>query len=144
LAAAGSLALAACSGGGHAASSASRSAAVASTAMAATATSASDGAKVFDTNCSSCHGSNGAGSPGAFPPLAGNPVVVGDPMRVIHIVKDGLIGKIVIAGQTYNGEMPKWGSVLSAGDIASAITYIRSAWGNKASPVTVAQVTAQK
>jgi mono/diheme cytochrome c family protein len=141
LAAAGSLALAACSGGGHAASSPSPGAAAA---MAATATSASDGAKVFDTNCSSCHGSNGAGSPGAFPPLAGNPVVVGDPLHVIHIVKDGLLGKIVISGQTYNGEMPKWGSLLSAGDIASAITYIRSAWGNKASPVTVAQVTAQK
>lgn len=107
------------------------------------ATAATGGnAKAFTANCASCHGADGKGSPGAFPPLAGNPVVTGDPTKVIHIVKYGLSGKVVVAGHSYNGIMPPWGSQLSDGDIASAITYIRSSWGNSASGVTAAQVSA--
>lgn len=36
--------------------------------------------------------------------------------------------------------MPAWKGVISNSDIAAVITYIRSAWGNKAGPVTAAQV----
>jgi mono/diheme cytochrome c family protein len=105
---------------------------------------AAAGAKVYDTNCSSCHGAMGQGSPGAFPPLAANPVVVGDAGKVIHIVKGGLTGKIMVAGHSYNGTMPAWGSSLSNGDIAAVITFVRSSWGNKAAAVTEAQVAAAK
>jgi mono/diheme cytochrome c family protein len=110
----------------------------------AIAASSSDGAKVFETNCSSCHGANGQGSPGAFPPLAGNPVVTGDPSKVIHIVKYGLTGKINVAGHPYNGAMPPWGTNLSNEDIAAALTYVRSSWGNKAGAISAAQVAAVK
>ncbi len=79
---------------------------------------------------------------GEFPPLAGNPVVVGDPKTVIHIFKFGLNGKIAERGHQFNGMMPAWGQQLSNADIASVITYIRSAWGNKASAVTAADVSA--
>jgi mono/diheme cytochrome c family protein len=106
--------------------------------------SAAAGAKVYTTNCSSCHQANGKGQPGVFPPLAGNPVVTGDASKVIHIVKNGLSGKISVNGTTYNGQMPAWKSTLSDADIASVITYIRSSWGNKAGAVTAAQVTAAK
>lgn len=105
---------------------------------------ATAGAKVFATNCSSCHQASGAGIPGTFPALAGNPVVVGDAQRVIHIVKFGLTGSITAEGDTYNGVMPAWGTQLSNADIASAITYIRSAWGNNASAVSAADVKAAK
>jgi ubiquinol-cytochrome c reductase cytochrome b subunit len=104
-------------------------------------TASAAGAKVFSTNCSSCHGANGQGSPGAFPPLANNPVVTGDPHKVIGIVLNGLHGSITVAGQTYNGQMPPWKSALSNGDVASVITYIRGSLGNNhASAVTEAQV----
>jgi mono/diheme cytochrome c family protein len=104
-------------------------------------TASAAGAKVFSTNCSSCHGANGQGSPGAFPPLANNPVVTGDPHKVIGIVLNGLHGSITVAGQTYNGQMPPWKSALSNGDVASVITYIRGSLGsNHASAVTEAQV----
>jgi len=105
---------------------------------------ASAGAKVFATNCSSCHQSTGQGIPGTFPPLAGNPVVVGDPTKVIHIVKFGLTGKISAGGHAFNGVMPAWRQQLSNADIASAITYMRSAWGNKASAVSASDVAAVK
>ena len=110
--------------------------------MMAAAAPAGNGAKVYQTNCSSCHQINGEGTPGAFPPLAGNPVVTGDTAKVIHIVKFGLSGSIAAAGKTYNGMMPAWGTQLSNADIAAAITYVRSSWGNKASAVTEAQVAA--
>jgi mono/diheme cytochrome c family protein len=108
----------------------------------ATSSNGAGNAKVYLVNCSSCHQTNGKGMPGAFPPLAGNPVVTGDPKTVIHIVKYGLTGKIEAEGNSYNGIMPPWGSQLSPGDIAQAITYIRSSWGNNASAVTAAQVSA--
>ena len=102
------------------------------------------GQKVFSTNCSSCHQANGKGQPGVFPPLAGNAVVTGDASKVIHIVKDGLNGKISVNGKTYNGQMPPWKGTLSDSDIAAVVTYIRSSWGNHASAVTASQVTSTK
>ncbi len=104
-----------------------------------------NGAKVFSANCSSCHGSQGQGQPGAFPPLAGNPVVTGDPNKVIGIVLGGLHGQISVAGMSYNGMMPAWKGQLSNKDIADAITFIRGGLGtNKASAVTEAQVAGYK
>ena len=108
------------------------------------AASAAAGQKVYTTNCSSCHQANGKGQPSVFPPLDGNPVVTGPADKVITIVKNGLSGKITVAGATYNGQMPAWKGTLSDSDIASVVTYIRSAWSNKASAVTAAQVTAAK
>ncbi len=103
---------------------------------------ANAGGKVYQTNCSSCHQATGAGVEGSFPPLAGNAVVTGDPKTLIHIVKYGLSGKITVAGQTYNGVMPNWGQSMSNADIAAALTYIRSSWGNKAGAISEANVTA--
>lgn len=102
-----------------------------------------DGASVFSQNCSSCHGAQGQGTPGAFPPLANNPTVTGDPTKVIGIVTGGLHGSIQVAGQTYNGMMPAWKGNLTNDQIAAVITYIRGSLGsNKASAVTPAQVAA--
>jgi ubiquinol-cytochrome c reductase cytochrome b subunit len=104
-----------------------------------------NGAKVFASNCASCHGAQGQGSPGAFPPLANNPVVTGDANKVIGIVTSGLHGQISVAGMSYNGQMPAWKGQLSTKDIADVITYIRGGLGsNHASAVTQAQVAGYK
>lgn len=138
-------ALAACSSGSNtstttttAASPATAKKAPAKMSSAKTAMASKNGAVVFSTNCSSCHGANGSG--GIAPPLAGNMVVTGDPKKVIHIVKNGLTGSITVNGKTFNGQMPAWKTSLSNGDIAAVITYIRSSWGNHASAVTTAEV----
>jgi ubiquinol-cytochrome c reductase cytochrome b subunit len=104
-----------------------------------------NGAKVFSANCSSCHGAQGQGVPGTFPPLANNPAVTGDPNSVIGIVLAGLHGSTTVSGQTYNGMMPAWKGTLSNKDVADVITYIRGSLGNnKASAVTEAQVASHK
>jgi mono/diheme cytochrome c family protein len=120
------------------------SASASASAEAANPASASDGAVIYIANCSSCHQADGAGVSGAFPPLAGNPVVTGNPVAVIAIVKNGLDGKVVVNGHAYSGIMPRWGGVLSDEQIAATITYIRSSWHNRAAGVSVAEVRGVK
>ncbi|HLX25774.1 MAG TPA: cytochrome c [Candidatus Cybelea sp.] len=131
--------LAGCAKGAQSSAAASASAAAANNPA-----SASDGGAVYIANCSSCHQTNGQGTPGAFPPLAGNPVVTGNPIATILIVKNGLDGRVVVHGHAYSGIMPRWKGVLSDEQIASVITYIRSSWKNNASGVSVSQVQAVK
>lgn len=131
--------IAACAKSAREPSSASASAAIANNPA-----SASDGATVYLANCSSCHQTNGQGVPGAFPPLAGNPLVTGNSTAVITIVKNGLEGRVVVNGAAYSGIMPHWKGLISDEQIASVITYIRSSWKNHASGVSVAQVQAVK
>jgi mono/diheme cytochrome c family protein len=111
-----------------------------STASGTTPATAGAGATVYSANCAGCHGATGMGVAGQFPPLAGNPIVVGDASKVIPIVLNGLNGSITVKGQTYNNTMPPWKGTLTNKQIADVITYIRNAWGNKASTVTAAQV----
>lgn len=102
--------------------------------------SANDGARVYATNCQSCHQSDGRGVPGAFPPLAGNPRVTGGPDAVIAAVKYGMSGKIRVGGESYDGTMPRWGQMISDDEIAAVVSYIRTTWHNRAAPVSLADV----
>jgi mono/diheme cytochrome c family protein len=106
--------------------------------------SASDGATVYLTDCSSCHQADGQGVSGAFPPLAGNAVVTGNPVAVIAIVKDGLEGRVTVNNLAYSGIMPGWKGQISDDQLAAVISYIRSAWNNHAGGVSVAQVQSIK
>ena len=80
------------------------------------------GAKVYAANCAACHQPNGKGA-GAFPALDGSKVVLGPKEANFQIMLNG------------KGAMPKWGGVISDGDIAAVITYTRNAWGNKTGDV---------
>jgi mono/diheme cytochrome c family protein len=104
--------------------------------------SANDGGHIYVKNCSSCHQTDGRGVPGAFPPLAGNPIVTGNPLRTITIVKFGVSGKTRVEGGDYDGTMPAWGQLISDDDIASVVSYIRAAWHNDAKAVTLGDVAA--
>jgi mono/diheme cytochrome c family protein len=94
---------------------------------------AASGANLYTSNCSACHGATGAGVPGAFPALAGDPVVsAADPKTQIGIVLHGLHGA-KIKGTAYASQMPPF-SQLSDNDIAAIIDHERTSWGN-ASPI---------
>ncbi len=138
--------LLACAAAVTACSKAQNGASAAATASAAAANpaSASDGAVVYVTNCSSCHQADGKGVPGAFPPLAANPIVTGNAVAVIAIVKGGLDGKVSVNGRVYSGIMPAWGGLLGDDQIAAVVTYIRSSWRNRAAGVSAAQVAGVK
>ena len=101
-----------------------------------------DGKVVYSTTCAACHQATGEGVEGTYPPLAGSEIVNGDEAKVVRIVLHGLTGPVEVAGETYSGMMPPWGGVLKDPELAAVLTYVRSAWGNKAAPVTVSKVAA--
>lgn len=83
---------------------------------------------LFVANCSACHQRNGRGIPQAFPALAGDALVQGDPLGVIAVLLRG------------RGGMPAFGTQLDDGQIAAVASYVRGAWGNHAEPVPAALV----
>ena len=101
-----------------------------------------DGAKVFAITCAACHQVSGDGLEDKYPPLNGSEWVTGDEAKLIRIIMHGLTGPVDVAGQTFDGAMPAWGTVLKDPEIAAVATYVRSAWGNKAAPITSSSVTA--
>jgi mono/diheme cytochrome c family protein len=96
------------------------------------------GKQVFNV-CSQCHQETGQGIPGTYPPLAGSPIVLGDPSTPVRILLHGLEGSVVVGGSTYNGQMPSWNRFKDE-QIAAVLTYVRNSWSNKATPVDPALV----
>jgi mono/diheme cytochrome c family protein len=99
------------------------------------------GAKVFSSNCASCHQPNGKGIPGVYPSLAGSAFAQGDPAIPVRIVLHGFKGQIVRNGTTFNGVMTPFQSALSDQEIADVLTFVRSSFGNSAEAIDVATVT---
>jgi cytochrome c oxidase subunit 2 len=92
---------------------------------------AASGEKVYNTQCAACHQANGQGLPPNFPPLVGSKVANGPAdAHILHALK----GKNL---------MPPFAQ-LSDADLAAAISYERTSWGNKGGAVTAAQVKAQR
>ena len=102
------------------------------------------GAKLFKRQCQQCHQADGQGIPTVYPPLAESEWVAGDEVRLIKILLAGMNGPITVKGKEYNNNMPTVG-MWKDRDIAAVLTFVRSSWGNEASPVeetTVTQVRA--
>ncbi len=103
------------------------------------------GAEIYsrDGHCSTCHQPDGKGLPAAgFPPLSGTKWALGSPERMIKLTLKGLMGPIEVAGKTYPGQVPMtpFEGMLNDREIADALTYVRNSFGNKASPITAAEV----
>jgi mono/diheme cytochrome c family protein len=119
----------------------------ASGAPAATASTV-NGKSVWKQNCATCHGAQGEGQAGYFPPLAGNSDLFGAQLFPVDVVLHGLSGPITVKGKSYNGSMPSFGH-LSDAEIASVVNYVRGAWGDQAGagrmkPVTEEQVAQRR
>jgi mono/diheme cytochrome c family protein len=108
---------------------------------------ATDGSIVYRENCAACHGAEGRGQPGFFPPLAGNPDLARDNGAFpVTVVLHGLEGPIEVNGSTYDSAMPPFGH-LSDAKIAAVVDYVHGAWGNDATPspkITPQIVAAQR
>ncbi|SFQ08687.1 cytochrome c [Variovorax sp. 770b2] len=94
------------------------------------------GGKIYDQRCAYCHGDQGQGATGAYPPLAGNRAVnMSPPTNLIQVVSHGGFLPST-AGNPRPYGMPPFGQVLDAAEVAAVLTYIRGAWGNDSTPVT--------
>jgi mono/diheme cytochrome c family protein len=96
------------------------------------------GASLYLDHCAGCHLSGGRGLPGVFPPLAGNGVVVAsDPADILKVVLHG------VPAQGKYVPMPAFASLLSDQQVADLSNYVRTSWGNAASPNTTAAMAAR-
>ena len=98
------------------------------------------GDMVFAGVCQACHQADGKGVEGKYPPLAGSEWLLQDSFTPARIVLFGLEGEISVKGNGYNNKMPEFQDKLSNEEIAAAISFARSSFGNKGVVVVPAQV----
>jgi mono/diheme cytochrome c family protein len=97
------------------------------------------GKLLYQQYCMTCHQVDGAGAPNMIPPLIKTSLVRGAKTNLINIILKGLSGEMKVNGDTYDGEMPALAH-LKDKEIAAILTYIRSSFGNKATPITAFEV----
>lgn len=90
------------------------------------------GAKIYAARCADCHGKQGEGVAGVYPPLSGNSSV-NEPTG-INAIRVVLLGGFAPAtqGNPRPYSMPPFAQQLSDADVAAVVTYIRQSWGNQA------------
>lgn len=97
------------------------------------------GKKLYDLYCMSCHMPDGTGVPRLNPPLSKTSWVLGDKKRIISVVLNGLDEQVEIDGEVYQNVMAPH-DFMTDQEVADVLTYVRNSFGNKASPVTPAEV----
>lgn len=100
----------------------------------------SRGKRIYDDSCAQCHGDQGQGAPGAYPPLAGNRgVTTISPVNTVQAIMRGGYAPATRGNPRPYG-MPPFGPEYNDADIAAVATYVRNAWGNQAPQVLPLQV----
>lgn len=99
------------------------------------------GKKVYDQICVACHGVDGGGMPRMNPPLWKTSYVLGDKKALVKIILKGLKGgEVEIDGDRFENPMPAQEAILNDQQTADVLTYVRNSFGNKATPVSIAEV----
>jgi len=95
------------------------------------------GETLFKMFCIGCHGPQGKGLPSIAPTLHSD-WVSGDREVLVKVLLKGLGGEIEVNGelQNYEAAMPGFGPALGDDEIASILSYVRSAWTEAPADVT--------
>ncbi len=99
-----------------------------------------EGKKIYETEgyCITCHQESGSGLQNAgYPTLVGQEWVTGNEERLIKLALHGLYGPMNVMGNHYEGQVPMMAfkGLLNDDEIAAVLTYVRNAFGNKASVI---------
>lgn len=97
------------------------------------------GGAAYEELCVTCHRADGSGVSHIFPALAGNDVVeTADATSLVHIILSG--GRRPLTAAHANAfAMPAFNK-LDDREVGEIVSYIRTAWGNSAGPVTSDEV----
>jgi mono/diheme cytochrome c family protein len=99
-----------------------------------------EGKRIYAARCASCHGAEGRGKLPHYPPLAANQSIgMTSAVNPIRMVLNGGYAPGTRRNPMPYG-MPPFAQELSDADIAAVVTFIRTAWGNRAAPVTTREV----
>lgn len=98
------------------------------------------GKKIYEKEgyCITCHQESGTGLQKAgYPTLVSQEWVLGNEERLIKLALHGLYGPMNIMGNNYEGQVPMMAfkALLDDDEIAAVLTYVRNAFGNKASVI---------
>lgn len=97
------------------------------------------GKKIYQQQCLSCHQVDGTGVMNMNPPLVKTTFVLGDKTALIKIVVNGMTTPLTIDDYEYHNVMPPH-TTMTDQQIADVLTFVRHSFGNKAAPVTAADV----
>ena len=87
------------------------------------------GKEVYELNCANCHQKDGKGLQSLYPPVAGSDYLKNKD-KVIYLIKNGLLGEILVNGKKFNQPMPA-NNQLTNLDIAEVVTYIYNEWNGE-------------
>jgi mono/diheme cytochrome c family protein len=105
-----------------------------------TAASMAGGKALYLKYCLTCHQADGGGVQNMNPPLVKTSYVLGDKATLVSILQNGFKEEVEINGDTYSNNMPSF-SYLTDKEIADVLTFVRNSFGNKASAVTLKEVS---
>jgi mono/diheme cytochrome c family protein len=100
------------------------------------------GERLYRERCEDCHGADGEGAPPHWPALAGNRALTqASPVNAIRAVLHGGFAPATRANPRPYG-MPPSGPELDDREAAALVSWLRAAWGHRASPVEAREVNA--
>lgn len=100
-----------------------------------------EGQRIYEKYCVDCHQANGQGHPPTYPPLAGNRALTLDnALNPIRMVLNGGYPPSTQGNPRPYG-MPPFAHELSDAEVAAVVSYMRNAWGHKASLVSPVEVS---
>jgi len=105
----------------------------------------SKGKEIYETEgyCITCHQESGSGlQAGGYPTLVAIDWVTGNEERLIKLTLNGLYGPMDVMGNHYDGQVPMmpFRELLDDEELAAVLTYVRNAFGNKASVISPEKV----
>jgi len=98
------------------------------------------GQRIYEDSCAQCHGMAGVSEKPGFPSLAGHrSVTMPSSANLVQVILRGAYAPST-AGNPAPYGMPPFAQSLSDAEVAAVASYVRSAWGHKASRVLPLEV----
>lgn len=88
------------------------------------------GEALYVAKCAACHGRNGAGQPGEYPPLLGSEWLTDEPSRLPEILTHGLHEPIKVKGEAWDKTMRAPG-LASPEEVQKVIDYLRTSFARQ-------------
>lgn len=96
------------------------------------------GKEVYNSNCASCHQTDGKGLRGVIPPLDDSDYLRANQDGIPCLLRYGTKDTIIVNGRAYPPEMPA--HQVTNLELAEVITYINNSWGNEIGLMSVKKV----
>ncbi|MEO0897553.1 MAG: cytochrome c [Bacteroidota bacterium] len=99
----------------------------------------SAGQRLYALHCTNCHGEQGAGLRGLYPPLAGADYLLEGGAEIACLIRYGYQDSLLVNGKWYSQAMPG-NKLLQDQEITALVNYIRNEWGNEAETIPFQEI----